>query len=86
MSNRIWDAAAIAAGVVREAQRLAWDRMYRRYLGPDDVPASMDELTPTWLERVLRKHGTGARVSKLTRLSSDAGTTASPADTAVNAP
>lgn len=75
MSNRIWDVVAITAGVVKEAQRLAWDRMYRRYLGPDDVPASMDELTPAWLERVLRKHGTGARVSKLTRLSSDAGTT-----------
>lgn len=75
MSNRFWDAVAITAGVVREAQRLAWDRSYRRHLGPDDVPASMDELTPAWLERVLRKHGTGARVGKLTRLSSDAGTT-----------
>lgn len=75
MSTRIGDAVSILGGVLGQAGRIALDRAQRRYLGPDDVPARIEELTPQWLEGVLRQRSPSARIAAISQLSADVGTT-----------
>lgn len=69
------DALTLAAGIVPRLAVQIWDDVVGRRLRPDDVPVTVEELTPARLARLLDPEARGLRIGAVDVLDQHSGTT-----------